>query len=142
MSQRRQGISHLGDITFSATDGSSTITVADASHGRVAGDFVTYSGAVSLGGNITADVLNQEYSINEISDSNSYTIIAREVASVSEITVDGQYTPTPVTANASDTGSGGSSVVGEYQVSVVWHRLGSGFLGQEHMGQCCFANSE
>jgi hypothetical protein len=107
-----------GDITFSATDGSSTITVADASHGRVAGDFVTYSGAVSLGGNITADVLNQEYSINEISDSNSYTIIAREVASVSEITVDGQYTPTPVTANASDTGSGGSSVVGEYQVSV------------------------
>ena len=38
--------------------------------------------------------------------------------SVSQITVDGQYTPTPVTANASDTGNGGSSVVGAYQVSV------------------------
>ena len=107
-----------GDITFTATDGSSTISVADASHGRVAGDFVTYSGAVSLGGNITADVLNQEYQIEEISDSNSYTIIAREVAPVANITVDGQYTPTPVTANSSDTGNGGSSVVGAYQVSV------------------------
>lgn len=107
-----------GDVTFSATNGSSTITVTDASHGRVAGDFVTFSGAVSLGGVITADILNQEYQIDEISDSNSYTIIAREVNSVSNITVDGVYTPTPVTANSSDTGSGGSSVVGAYQVSV------------------------
>ena len=107
-----------GDITFSATSGSSTITVADPSHGRVAGDFVTYSGAVSLGGNITADVLNQEYQIEEISDSNSYTIIAREVEPVSDITDDGQYTPNPVTANSSDTGNGGSSVVGAYQVSI------------------------
>lgn len=107
-----------GDITFTATNGSSTISVTDASHGRVAGDFVTYSGAVSLGGNITANVLNQEYQIEEISDSNSYTIIAREVESVSDITVDGQYTPNPVTANSSDTGNGGASVVGAYQVSV------------------------
>ena len=60
-----------GDVTFSATNGSSTITVADASHGRVAGDFVTYSGAATLGGNITANVLNQEYQIEGISDSNS-----------------------------------------------------------------------
>lgn len=107
-----------GDVTFSATDGSSTITVTDASHGRVAGDFVTFSGAVSLGGVITADILNQEYQIDGISDSNSYTIIARTVATVSDITVDGVYTPTPVTANSSDTGNGGASVVGAYQVSV------------------------
>lgn len=107
-----------GDVTFSATDGSSTITVTDASHGRVAGDFVTFSGAVSLGGVITADILNQEYQIDGITDSNSYTIIARTVATVSDITVDGVYTPTPVTANSSDTGNGGASVVGAYQVSV------------------------
>lgn len=107
-----------GDVTFSATDGSSTITVTDASHGRVAGDFVTFSGAVSLGGLITADILNQEYQIDGITDSNSYTIIARTVATVSDITVDGVYTPTPVTANSSDTGNGGASVVGAYQVSV------------------------
>lgn len=107
-----------GDVTFSATDGSSTITVTDASHGRVAGDFVTFSGAVSLGGVITADILNQEYQIDGITDSNTYTIIARTVATVSAITVDGVYTPTPVTANSSDTGNGGASVVGAYQVSV------------------------
>ena len=53
-----------GDVTFSGTDGSSTITVTDASHGAVTNDFVTFSGAVSLGGLITATVLNQEYQIH------------------------------------------------------------------------------
>ena len=47
--------------TFAATNGSSTITVTDNGHGAVNGDFVTFSSAVSLGGNVTADVLNQEY---------------------------------------------------------------------------------
>jgi Beta barrel domain of bacteriophage endosialidase. len=46
-----------GDVTFAATSGSSTITVTDNSHGAIAGDFVTFSGASSLGGQITADVL-------------------------------------------------------------------------------------
>jgi hypothetical protein len=107
-----------GDVTFAATDGSTTITVNDPSHGAVQNDFVTFSGATGLGGNITADVLNQEYQIAEILDTSSYTIIAREVASLNDITVDGQYTPTPVTANASDTGNGGASVVGTYQINV------------------------
>jgi len=107
-----------GDVTFSATDGSSTITVSDPSHGAVVNDFVTFTDAVSLGGNITAEVLNQEYQINEIVDSSTYEIIAREVGSLDSITVDGQYTPTPVVANASDTGNGGSSVVGTYQINV------------------------
>ena len=40
-------------ITFAATNGSSTITATDSSHGAVQGDFVTISGAVSLGGLIT-----------------------------------------------------------------------------------------
>ena len=107
-----------GDVTFAATDGSTTITVNDPSHGAVQNDFVTFSGATGLGGNITADVLNQEYQIAEILDTSSYTIIAREVASLNDITVDGQYTPTPVTASASDTGNGGASVVGTYQINV------------------------
>ena len=46
-------------ITFAATNGSSTLTVTDASHGAVNNDFVTISGAVSLGGLITAEVLNK-----------------------------------------------------------------------------------
>jgi len=107
-----------GNVTFSATNGSSTITVSNPTHGAVVNDFVTFSGAVGLGGNITAAVLNQEYQIFEVSDSSTYKIIAREVASTGSITVNGQYSPTPVVANGSDSGNGGSSVVGAYQVNV------------------------
>ena len=63
--------------TFAATGGSSTITVTDSDHGAVAGDFVTYSGAATLGGNITATVLNQEYQVNVILTINTYTITAQ-----------------------------------------------------------------
>ena len=107
-----------GNVTFAATNGSSTITVSNPTHGAVVNDFVTFSGAVSLGGNITAAVLNQEYQIFEIVDSSTYKIVAREVASIDSITVDGQYSPTPVVADGSDTGNGGSSIVGTYQVNV------------------------
>ena len=104
-----------GDVTFSATDGSSTITVTDTAHGALAGDFVIFSDAVGLGGNITADVLNQEYQIESVTDADTYTIEAREAGTtISGITVDGQLDPTPVTANASDTGNGGTAVIGTY----------------------------
>ncbi len=86
--------------TFAATNGSATITVTDASHGALVGDFVTFSGAASLGGDITADVLNQEYEIQAVPSSNTYTITAT------------------ATANASDTGNGGGSVTAAYQISV------------------------
>jgi hypothetical protein len=105
-----------GDVTFGATNGSSTIDVADTGHGAVNGDFVTFSGAVSLGGQITADVLNQEYQINLV-DENNYTIEARTVSTIASITVDGVLNPTPVTADGSDTGNGGASVVGTYQIN-------------------------
>jgi len=106
-----------GDVTFSATDGSSTLTVTDTDHGAVEGDFVTFTQATSLGGAITADILNQEYRIETVVDGDTYTITAREVNTVPDITVDGQYTPVPVAANSSDIGSGGSSVVGAYQIN-------------------------
>ena len=94
-----------GDVTFAATDGSSTITVSDTAHGAVKNDFVTFSGAVSLGGNITADVLNQEYQIVSVT-TNTYTITAKDTSGAT------------VTANSSDTGNGGSSTVGTYQINV------------------------
>ena len=47
--------------TFAATNGSATITVTDNSHGAIAGDFVTFSSAASLGGVITAAILNAEH---------------------------------------------------------------------------------
>ena len=94
-----------GAVTFSAVNGSSTITVADVNHGAIANDFVTFSGAVTLGGNITAAVLNQEYQIATIVDGNTYTIEAKDTAGAT------------VTANASDTGNGGAAVVGAYQIN-------------------------
>ena len=95
-----------GDVTFSATDGSSTIVVTDANHSCVTGDFVTFSGAVSLGGNITAAVLNQEYEIDAVSSNSVYQITAKDTNG------------NTVIANASDTGNGGASVVGAYQINI------------------------
>ena len=95
-----------GDVTFSATDGSSTITVTDTAHGAVINDFVTFSGASTLGGNITAEVLNQEYQISLVTSLNTYEMVAKDTSGVT------------VTANSSDTGNGGSSVVGAYQINV------------------------
>ena len=108
-----------GDVTFSATSGSSTITVTDLNHGCVVNDFMTFSGATSLGGNITADVLNQEYYVVSVIDDNNYTITARTAGTtISDITVDGALAPTEVDADGSDTGNGGASCVAAYQVSV------------------------
>ena len=83
---------------FTATSGLSTINVYDVDHGCLNGDFVTFSGAASLGGNITATVLNQEFEVTFI-DTNNYTITVS------------------ATANGSDTGNGGSSVVAAYQIN-------------------------
>jgi hypothetical protein len=87
-----------GDVTFAATNGSTTITVTDVGHGAQTGDFVTFSGAVSLGGVITATILNAEFQITYLS-SNQYTITSS------------------VAANGSDVGNGGASVVGAYQIT-------------------------
>jgi hypothetical protein len=88
-----------GDVTFAATNGSTTLTVTDAAHGAQAGDFVTYSGAVTLGGVITATVLNKEYQVVSVTSNNVYTITST------------------VAANASDVGNGGSATVGTYQIT-------------------------
>ena len=107
-----------GDVTFTALNGSAVLTVTDAAHGAVVNDFVTFSGAVSLGGQITAGVLNQEYQITEIVDDSNYKVQARVAGtSIQSITVDGQLSPTLVLADGSDTGNGGASVVGAYQIN-------------------------
>jgi len=78
---------------------SSSVLVSDTNHGAIAGAFVTFSGAVSLGGNITATVLNTEYEITQVPSSSTYFI------------------QTSVFANASDSGDGGASVVAAYQIN-------------------------
>jgi hypothetical protein len=96
----------------------STLIVSDDSHGCEDGDFVTFSGAVTLGGNITADILNQEYQVSHVPNVNSYYVEARAVNALNVITTTTGYTPTYVFASSSDTGDGGASTVGAYQLNV------------------------
>ena len=86
--------------TFSASNGSTTITVTDNSHGASIGDFVTFSSAVSLGGVITATILNAEHQIVSVTNANTYTFTASTAA------------------NSSDSGNGGSATDAAYQISV------------------------
>ena len=88
-----------GDATFAATNGSTTVTVTEAGHGAALNDFVTFSGAASLGGNVTATILNAEHQITSIINNDSYTIVVS------------------ATASGSDSGNGGSSTVATYQIN-------------------------
>jgi hypothetical protein len=82
---------------FTATLGSAVIAVADTAHGAVTGDFVTFSGATGLGGNITAALLNKEHQITNV-NANLYTITVGAVANATDVsgspgggTVNAQY---------------------------------------------------
>jgi len=101
----------------SATVGSATIQVTQASNGVVVDDFVTFSGAASLGGNMTATVLNQEYQVTGVLSANVFTISARTVSTISSIVVDGAIVQTYVFSTSSDSGAGGASTVGTYQIN-------------------------
>ena len=90
---------------FTATTGSATITVSystDGGYVPTAGNYVTYSGATGLGGNITAAVLNAYYGY-EIKTVNAgaqtYTITVTAVA------------------NSSDTLNGGATVTAKYDIN-------------------------
>ena len=92
--------STTNSTTFSATNGSANITVTEANHGAAENDFVTFSNAVSLGGLVTASILNAEHQIVSVTNANTYVITVS------------------VTANASDSGNGGSATDAEYQLTV------------------------
>jgi hypothetical protein len=95
-----RAVSAAGAATFAASTGSSLITVTQASHNTQTGDFVTFTSAVSLGGNVTAAVLNKAggYQVTYIS------------ATQYSITV-------AVTATAGDSGNGGGATVATYQIT-------------------------
>jgi hypothetical protein len=117
-----QGQTAAGDVTFTATNGSSSVIVLDTSNPAKVGNYVTFSGAASLGGNVTAAVLNTNHEIVTLVNANAYTIVV------------------PVTANASDSGNGGASTIGYYDIDTgpvfdvygygwgagTWGRLGWG----------------
>jgi hypothetical protein len=82
---------------FTTVNGSKTVTVAIASHGAIDGDYVTFSGAVAVGG-ITAPNLNTEFIIAYV-DANSFKITAS-------------------TAATSSATGGGTSITAAFQISV------------------------
>ena len=89
--------SAAGAATFAATTGSATITVTHSAHGAKDGDFVTFSSATGLGGNITAAVLNTDHQITYLTSS-TYSITVG------------------VAATAGDSGTGGTGTVAAYQI--------------------------
>jgi len=93
-------------IVFAATNGSSTLVATDDDHGAETGDFVTISGAATLGGVVTAAVLNQEYEILKVLTVDTYQITAKDTLGAT------------VTANSDDDGNGGSGVDGAYQINI------------------------
>lgn len=96
----RRAVVSSPSASFAASSGSTLISVTQTGHGAQTGDSVVFSGAVSLGGNITAAILNQSqgYQVTFVSSS-QYTI------------------NTSVAANASDVGNGGGSVTATYQIT-------------------------
>ena len=93
--------STINNNPFVATLSSDVITVTDAAHGCTTGDFVTFSGAVGLGGNIAAGVLNAEHQVTVV-DADTYTITVSAVANATDV---------------SGSPGGGASVVAAYQLT-------------------------
>ena len=96
---------------------SACILVNNVSHGAYQGDFVTFSGAASLGGNLTAAILNQEYQVESVVSGSQYVICCRTVSSIGSITTPTGLNPTYVFSAAADSGTGGASTVGTYQIN-------------------------
>ena len=89
---------------FTATAGSQTISVSystDTSYDPVVGNYVTFSGATSLGGDITATVLNQNYLIKTVNTASKVYTITSSVA-----------------ATSGDTAKGGATVTAKYDIDV------------------------
>jgi hypothetical protein len=108
---------------FTATNGSKILTVSystDTAYNPEVGNYVTYYGATSLGGNITAAVLNANYGYEILTvntTAKTYTI---------QVTA---------TANASDTAKGGATVTAKYDVdtgpviNIIGYGWGAGAWG-------------
>tara|TARA_R100001480_G_scaffold57082_1_gene70168 strand:+ start:227 stop:2617 length:2391 start_codon:yes stop_codon:yes gene_type:complete len=89
-------------FTATATSGQEKIiTVSDAAHGANLNDFVTFSGASSLGGTVTDTVLNTEHQITRIINNDAY-----------EITLSANANSTDV-----NNSPGGGSVTATYQIN-------------------------
>jgi len=85
------------DNCFTTVNGSKTVTVTIVAHGAAEGDYVTFSGAVAVGG-ITAPNLNTEFIVDFVT-ANTFTITA-------------------ATAATSSTSGGGTAITAAFQISI------------------------
>ena len=122
--------SGTGNITqFETTSGSSTVTVTDASHGALIGDFVTIASVSGAVGGLTQANLQGEFEILTVPSSDTYTIQAPANASSSA---------TGATANASYQVNTGAAVAlfgygwgaGTWSTST-WNTTREGLTGGE-----------
>lgn len=118
--------------------GSSMLTVTDSAISNIqVDDFLTFTNAASLGGNMTAAVLNQEYQILSVVTNTSYVIQARAAVVGNVATTNGGAT---VFATNADSGTGGASTVAAYQINtglstyVVGTGWGTGFWSRGAWG--------
>ena len=73
--------SGTGNITgYATTSGSTTVTITDASHGALAGDFVVIDTVSAATGGISAANLSGEFEIQSAPSSSTYTIVAKAAA--------------------------------------------------------------
>lgn len=97
-----------GQVTFAATNGSSIITMTSTvalDPDIIPGGYVTFENAASLGGNITAAVLNHNYEILTVVGA-TVTFSATDANGVA------------VVANASDVGNGGASTEALFDIPI------------------------
>jgi hypothetical protein len=96
---------------FTITSGSNVLTIVDASYQPSVGDFLTISNAANIStSNITATVLNQEYSITTRINTTAYTVTMS------------------VTANLSATGGGAATDIAYQQpVGLNTYTIGTGW---------------
>jgi hypothetical protein len=96
---------------FTITSGSNAMVVVDGSYSPSVGDYLTISNAANIStSNVTATVLNAEYSVISIINTTAYTVTL------------------PVTANASATGGGSATDIAYQQpIGLNTYTIGTGW---------------
>jgi len=100
---------------FTATTGSAVLSVSystDTAYNPEVGNYVTYSGATTLGGNITANVLNAEFGYAIVSVNTTTKVYTINVG---------------VNATSSDTAKGGATVTAYYDIDVGYDTVTYGY---------------
>lgn len=95
---------------FTITSGSNSMVIVDSGYSPSVGDYLTISNASNIStSNVTATVLNAQYSVSTVINSTAYTVIL------------------PVTANASATGGGTANIAYQQPIGLNVYTVGTGW---------------